>query len=535
MIRIKGRLFVALGLFAAGVLLCAPEQGWTQKQPPPLAPNPQAPLLKAPVPLGMQRGTTLDLTLTGTNLAEPTGLWTSFPAKVTIPTDGNNGKDNAKLLVRLEVPKDAPMGFHTLALATARGMSNFRLFCIDDLPEVPKTTATKTAPQEVKAPCVVVGSVAAESSDWYKITVKAGERVSFEVLGRRLGSAFDPQLSLYHTNGHELPGGHSNDAPGLQTDPRLTYTFKDAGDYLIEIRDVSYRGGEDFHYRLRIGDFPCATTPMPLSAKRGSKVSVQFAGPQVDGVAPVEVTIPNEPQLSAVYVTPTGANGLHGWPVSLAISDLDEVLETKPNNEPAKATRVPVPGAVSARFHEKGEHDYFVFAAKKGQRTILEAHTQELHSPADVYMTLSDAKGAKLQTTNPMTAPRLDFTPTADGDYTLAVEHLHLWGGPSETYRITVTPYEPGYDLAVQLDRFDVPQGGTLAVPILVTRRDYKGPIDVSVVGQGLSGTMTIAAGPAKSPPPQPNQPTRRHADDQRRCRFVGGAARISHPGQGEK
>src|SRR5205085_818732 len=162
--------------------------------------------------------------------------------------------------------------------------------------------------------------------DWYKIAVKAGERLSFEVLGRRLGSVFDPQLTLYNAaNGHELRGGHSNDAPGLQTDPRLTYTFKDEGDVLVEIRDVSYRGGEDYHYRLRIGDFPCATTPMPLAGQRGSQVSVSFAGPQVEGVAPVEVVIPDDPQVTAISLAPRGANGLYGWPVSLAVSDLEEV------------------------------------------------------------------------------------------------------------------------------------------------------------------------------------------------------------------
>ena len=47
-----------------------------------------------PAPLGIQRGTHLDLTLTGNNLVEPTGLWTSFPSKVTIPTTNNNGKDS---------------------------------------------------------------------------------------------------------------------------------------------------------------------------------------------------------------------------------------------------------------------------------------------------------------------------------------------------------------------------------------------------------------------------------------------------------
>src|SRR6185437_7344529 len=104
------------------------------QKPPAIPVNPQAPTLKPAVPLGMQRGTTLDLTLTGTNLAEPTGLWTDIPAaKATIPSDGNNGKDNGKLLVRLEVPTDTPLGFYALRLATRRGMSNLRVFCIDDL------------------------------------------------------------------------------------------------------------------------------------------------------------------------------------------------------------------------------------------------------------------------------------------------------------------------------------------------------------------------------------------------------------------
>ena len=102
-------------------------------QPPAAPPNPQAPNLAPVLPLGVQRGTTIDLTLTGTNLAEPTGLWTSFPAKVAIPTDNKNGTRPTSLRVKLEVPEDAPLGFHFLRLATNRGMSNARLFCIDDL------------------------------------------------------------------------------------------------------------------------------------------------------------------------------------------------------------------------------------------------------------------------------------------------------------------------------------------------------------------------------------------------------------------
>ena len=477
---------------------------WSQKPPPPVLPNPLAPVLKPIFPLGIQRGTTLDITLTGTGLADPTGLWTSFPAKVTIPTEGNNGKDATKLLVKLEVPATAPLGFHSIRLATMRGVSNIRLFCIDDLPQVLQgaTNRAKTTPQEVPVPCVVVGKVNPEVSDWYKIKATAGQRVSFEVLGRRLGSAIDPQLTLYDAkSGKELPDGHSQDAPGLQTDPRLTYTFKDAGEYLIEIRDVTYRGPEDFHYRLRIGDFPCATTPLPMAVKRGSKVSVTFAGPTGDLAQPAPVEAPTDPNVSAIWVAPRGANGLHGWPVCLMLSDLDEVLEQEPNNEPAKANRIPVPGAVTGRLQTPNDLDHFVFAAKKGQRLIIDAQTTELNSPSEVSMVLRDSKGGQIQATNFTTAPRLDFTAAADGDYILVVEHQHYWGGPSETYRITVTPFQPSFDLSVGIDRYDIAPDGKLNIPILVTRNGYTGPIEVSVSGpKGLAGQLTIAAG-------QPAQP----------------------------
>jgi hypothetical protein len=455
----------------------------------------------------MQRGTSLELTLTGSNLAEPTGLWTSFPAKVTIPTDKDNGKNNAALRVRLDVPADAPLGYGSLRLATTRGMSNFRLFCIDDLPQVPEveTNHSPMTAQAVPVPCVVVGRADAEVTDYFKINVKAGQRLSFNLLGRRLGSPLEPQLALLdaHT-GRELPGGFSHDAPGCEADPRLTYTFPAGGDVLVAVRDVAYRGGPDYGYRLRIGDFPCATTPVPMAAKRGTKVAVRFAGANVEGVAPVEVNVPTDPAVSTVWVAPKGPSGLSGWPVALAVSDHDEAVEKEPNDEAAKANRLPVPGGVTGRFEQKGDVDYFVFAGKKGQRLAIEAQSLELYSPTEVYMVLQDAKGNQLAAVNPATAPRIDYTPPADGDYYLRVENLLYTGGPSETYRVTVRPYQPGFALSLFLDRYQLPPGGSVGIPVILSaRRDYAGPIELSVVGPaGVSGKGTIPAGAAPAPPP---------------------------------
>src|SRR5437764_8611545 len=84
--------------------------GWSQ-QPPPGA---QAPTLAAVLPVGVQRGQAVELTLTGTNLANPTGVSLGTAADVTIPTTDKNGTDNAKLKVQLKLPADAPLGLYPL-------------------------------------------------------------------------------------------------------------------------------------------------------------------------------------------------------------------------------------------------------------------------------------------------------------------------------------------------------------------------------------------------------------------------------------
>jgi len=478
-------------------------------QPPPIAPNPAAPTITVIVPSGVQPGGAQEIMLTGTNLAEPSGVWTNIPgAKVTIPDDNNNGKEPTKLRVKVEVPADTTLGYYAMRLATSRGMSNLRVLCVDDLKPLMEveTNRAKNTPQAVEFPSVVVGKITAETSSWFKITVKEGERVSFDVVARRLGSPLDPQIRLYDAaTGKPLHGAFNNDAPGCQADSRLTYTFKTAGDYLIELRDAMYRGGGDYIYRLRIGDFPCATAVVPMAIKRGSKTKLEFAGPNVEGVAPVEVQAPADPALDILWVTPKGKNGLSGWPVSVALSDLEETVEQEPNNEPAKANRVPVPGAVTGRLLEKGDVDHFVFAGKKGQRLLVEAHTLELYSPTLLYMVVRDAKGTEIGRTKPEAAPpldqRIDFTPAVDGDFDIEAVHLNYVTGPSEVYRITITPYQPGFSLSAGLDRFDVPLTSTVAVQLLLGRRDYAGPIEVSVVADhpGITGQFTIPAG---QPPP---------------------------------
>src|SRR5437016_4839176 len=111
-----GCSFIVLALIA---LSSQAPPGRAQKAAPPIqTPNPLAPKLSLSAPMGLQRGTAAEIVLTGTNLAEPTGVWTDLPGKVSIPKDKDNGKDNAKLRAQVEIPKDAPLGLYSLRLAT---------------------------------------------------------------------------------------------------------------------------------------------------------------------------------------------------------------------------------------------------------------------------------------------------------------------------------------------------------------------------------------------------------------------------------
>ena len=95
-IRLACWLSLGLVLWAA-----SPSSGQKLK----VAPNPQAPQVNMLPQLSVLKGSTLEIDLAGARLNEPTGLWTDIPgAKATIPTENNNGKDQAKALDYVSIP-----------------------------------------------------------------------------------------------------------------------------------------------------------------------------------------------------------------------------------------------------------------------------------------------------------------------------------------------------------------------------------------------------------------------------------------------
>jgi hypothetical protein len=502
--RRRSTSFAVAGFVASLVLVASLDNpGLRAQQPkaPAITPAPQAPTLTTPANLGVKAGETVELALTGTNLTDPIGVVLSCPGTATIPTDNKNGTDAAKLRVKVEVPADCPIGMHTLRVATKAGVSNSRPFVVDELPVVAEVDSnrTKEGAQLIAPPVVVTGRSDTEASDYFKVKVNSGQTLTFEVLARRIGSPLDPIIVLHDAKTkRELVALYADDTPGLQSDCRLTHTFKEAGEFLVEVRDTTYRGGPDFFYRLRVGDFPGATTAFPVALERGTSAKIGFAGPGAENIPGVDVKARKDAPQSAVSIAPKRPAGPSGWPVPVRLSDDPELTEQEPNNEPAKANKLPVPGGISARFEKSGDVDHFAVTCRKGVKYAATAMTYELDSPAEVLIRVLDAKGTELARSNPMQqAARADFTPPADGDYIIACEHLNYLSGPNEIYHLSVRPVTGDFAIALAFDRGEAPAGGGTAVLATVSRLNgFAGPIELGITGDpALSGKVTLPAG----------------------------------------
>jgi hypothetical protein len=192
--------------------------------------------------------------------------------------------------------------------------------------------------------------------------------------------------------------------------------------------------------------------------------------------------------------------------VPVRVSDHPELVEAEPNNDPKKPQKLPVPGGVSARFGEKSDLDHFAFAGKKGTKYLVTALTHEVNAPTEVLFRVLDAKGAEVAKSNPQQpTARAEFTPAADGEFTIACEHLNYLAGPNEVYHLSVAVSAPDFAVALGLDRIDVPVGGVGLLPVtgITKLNGFAAPVELTVVSDTLMGSLTVPA----AANPQPTAP----------------------------
>ncbi|MEQ1828455.1 MAG: PPC domain-containing protein, partial [Pirellula sp.] len=109
--------------------------------------------------------------------------------------------------------------------------------------------------QSISVPAGINGRIASEGDvDFYSFQALKGERYTFEVFARRLGSSLDSHLRVLDEKGNQLQIGDDmrigkrNYADSLIEN----WTVPANGKYFLEVRDLHLRGGKSFVYFVEV-------------------------------------------------------------------------------------------------------------------------------------------------------------------------------------------------------------------------------------------------------------------------------------------
>jgi hypothetical protein len=466
-----------------------------------------APKLTAISPEWIQRGTTIDVTLTGENFGgvtqiifngdagliatnpPPTAPAAPKPSVVIESTGGGISlaepappkRDEKKLVLKVTATTEASLSARELRVVAPGGVSNPLNLNVGQWPEVAKRDpiSSLAEAQPVELPAVISGVLnTGAQTNHYKFKAKKGEEFVFEVDAARRGLALDSSLMVLDTNGKELV--RNEDAIGL--DSLLFFTAPADGEFIIALRDFRYRGGNEYSYRLTAGPIPYVESLFPFGGARGKPVEVAINGRNLDGTTKMTLDIaPKAPRSQEIRVkTPRGYSNL----IPFNVSDLNEIMEAEPNNASTNAQSVTVPLVINGRIGTAGDLDCFRFKSASDQKLVMEVAAGRFGSKLDALLVLSDTNGAVIAQNDDAAAAdaRLEFDAKKDTEYLLALRDLTDRGGERFGYRLSIRPPTaaagPSFTVSFLPDAIRLHREGTSKVRCEVARAGgFDGPV----------------------------------------------------------
>jgi hypothetical protein len=332
------------------------------------------PMITRVVPSAVQRGQTVEIVIAGTHdfsgasqlLFEGAGLKAQVLESDGGPKPDAKGRmrSNGSVRATLTVAKDAALGLREIRAVTPQGVSSIGIVVIvPDSVVVEADDSANDGPsraQPLELPVVVSGTIGkVEDVDWYSISARAGQRITFSLWGNRLENKIhdlqthlDPIIQLHDAQGRELAVNDNHDF----ADPMLSYEFKETGTYLIQVRDTTYAGNANWVYVQAIALEVPADTQLGLQT---------FPLPTAQGTAP---------------------------PVPLVVTDLPLAVET--DDSPAdsdQAQALSLPVALSGQLAEVNDLDGFRIEAKKGTLYAFEVVARRAGAATDPVLRVLDS------------------------------------------------------------------------------------------------------------------------------------------------
>ncbi len=435
-------------------------------------------------PPGVKRGSTATLTLEGRSLTGARSVLFDAPGltgkilnirdlpeeekAIRIGVDlGAKIPQGLKQEVRLEVSvgPGVEVGVHNFRVQTPRGTSNLAALDVGALPEIQEVEPndSPTEAQRVELPATLVGTMGWPGDvDSYSFDGKAGEELVFQVVAASLGSQLESVLVLRDSMGKELArvGDYSRKADAV-----LTAKLPSDGKYTISVSDVEKKGGMDYFYRLNAGALPYVTEVFPLGVRAGESSEVWVKGVNLGQVQKVPVQAPRSSagaweKFPLRVKTPQGES-LNK--VMLAVGEGPEVMESEPNDSPAKAQKVTIPVTINGRIDNgktagPTDEDYYRFEAKKGEHLLIDVEAARLESPLDSVAEVLDANGEEIPSATVRSLVETALTLSDRDSKTMGFRTVSLTGIHPRDYlmigdellQITLIPEQPDDDLRVR-------------------------------------------------------------------------------------
>ena len=511
-------------------------------------------------PPGGKVGTAIEVTIAGTDLDDADKLVFNHPGvtaqpKMSAATELEKTPKPMANLFTVNIAGDVPPGIYEARVVSRFGISNPRSFVVGTQEEVTDAAGNNSPEKAVTLPAgtVVNGRIEAGQFDYFKVSLKKGERIVLDCMAQRIDSKLDPTISVIAANGREL--SRVRDTVG--EDCVLDFTAPADGDYTVRLFDAIYGGSNDHFYRLSAKSTAYIDFVFPPSAVPGSNGPFTIygrnlpGGQNVDGLTmgasplqklQVNIAAPGDEAARSQLPLARAAKPRQAWqtgfeysldksnPAVIYFAKAPVIAEVEPNNEPAKAQVVTIPCEYVGQFYPARDTDWLQFDAKKGQVLMLEVFSHQLGLGSDPYFaimkvtkndkgeeTMSDIaqvddpqdRANKIGTDYDTSTddPSYRFTAPDDGTYRVMIRDQFGDGrkDPSYVYRLAIHPLEPDFQLlsvssqpkvgnndnqGSPLSGISLRRGGSMLMNVTINRiDDFKG--DITIAAEGLPDSIT--------------------------------------------
>jgi hypothetical protein len=431
-------------------------------------------------PAGAQRGSTVEATVGG-NLGDgPPHVWVSRPDISAAPA-----AEKARLSIN--VAPDAVPGIAWFRIYNAEGASAPLPFVVGTLAELneQEPNDSRAKPQTLPtSTCVVNGRLDKRGDvDTFAVAMQKGQTLVAAVTAHEtLRSPMDGVLQIVSPRGSVL--AQNDDERGL--DPLLPFVVPADGIYLVRIfafpstpdASISFAGGETYIYRLTVTSGGFLDGALPLAVSHAA-AEVETCGWNLAAADRRRLVEPPAESSEVSLFSPQWGNALN-----LPVVPHRSLVEDEPNDA-AHPQPIELPATMTGRIGEPSDQDAFRLHLAKGENWQFKLESRSLGYPLDSVLELFDASGKSLvraDDTGQNVDSELNYTATAEGDYTLVASDLYEHGGDRYFYRLTIAPLAADFALSVPQHAYTLTAGKPLEIPVTIDRRqNFAGEIDLEV------------------------------------------------------